>query len=143
MKIKEVESKAKVKIEIKIEYTGVKTEPLDSKVIEGSVNKKNLQTDKEVPLKDTSNSVILDLLKKNVAKYEDTSKVTYKKANQSSIKRTHDLSDSKEKKKKLKIEQTNNLETKKEYKEVEFELKQEDQIKIELWGRNLMVSNSK
>ena len=53
MKIKEVESKAKVKIEIKIEYTGVKTEPLDSKVIEGSVNKKNLQTDKEVPLKDT------------------------------------------------------------------------------------------
>ena len=143
MKIKEVESKAKVKIEIKIEYTGVKTEPLDSKVIEGSVNKKNLQTDKEVPLKDTSNSVILDLLKKNVAKYEDTSKVTYKKANQSSIKRTHDLSDSKEKKNKLKIEQTNNLETKKEYKEVEFELKQEDQIKIELWGRNLMVSNSK
>ena len=85
----------------------------------------------------------MDLLKKNVAKYEDTSKVTYKKANQSSIKRTHDLSDSKEKKNKLKIEQTNNLETKKEYKEVEFELKQEDQIKIELWGRNLMVSNSK
>ena len=99
----EIDWKTKIKMEpgkeIKIEYTEVKTETLDSELIKVKENKENFKTDNIFPLKNKSNSIIFDLLKKNIAKYEETTFVTYQKENHSNIKRTNGFNDSKEKKK--------------------------------------------
>ena len=72
--LKNCKAELKIKPEIKIEYTEyeVKTESFDTSIMEASVKKKHFESDKKLRLNGKTNSTILDILKKNVAKYRDT-----------------------------------------------------------------------